>query len=55
LEVFESNLKAIKLYEKIGFINEGVLQEEYFRNGSFQNVCRMSLFRKEWIERLSKM
>lgn len=54
LEVFESNLKAIKLYEKIGFKKEGLFKEEYFKNGTFQNVCRMSLFRKAWKERLDK-
>jgi len=55
LEVFESNLKAIKLYEKIGFKKEGLLKEEYFKNGTFQNVCRMSLLRNVWKERLDKL
>ena len=54
LEVFESNLKAIKLYKKIGFIKEGLFLEEYFKNGTFQNVCRMYLSRKAWKERLDK-
>lgn len=51
LEVFEGNLKAIKLYEKIGFKQEGLFKAEYFKNGTFQNVCRMGLFRKEWSDR----
>jgi diamine N-acetyltransferase len=48
LEVFESNTKAIHLYEKIGFQKEGVFKEEYFKNGTFQNVCRMSLLREDY-------
>lgn len=47
LEVFESNLKAIKLYERIGFKNEGLFEEEYFKNGLFQNICRMRILRKD--------
>jgi len=48
LEVYENNEKAIKLYEKLGFIKEGLLREEFLKNGRFQNVYRMSVLAKEW-------
>jgi len=48
LEVFESNLKAIKLYEKLGFKKEGLLIEEYFKNGTFKNILKMGILKKEW-------
>jgi diamine N-acetyltransferase len=51
LEVFESNLKAIKLYEKLGFEKEGLFIEEYFKCGNFQNTYRMGLLRGKWFEK----
>jgi UDP-4-amino-4,6-dideoxy-N-acetyl-beta-L-altrosamine N-acetyltransferase len=40
--VFSDNEVAIKLYEKCGFVKEGVLQEEIFKNGAFKDVILMS-------------
>lgn len=36
--------KAIALYEKIGFVKEGLLKRDHFKNGSFQDVYIYSLF-----------
>ncbi len=46
LEVFTTNKKAIKLYEKIGFKKEGVLKDKVFKNGKFHNVLLMSIIAK---------
>ena len=41
---FSDNEAAIKLYEKCGFVKEGVLQEEIFKNGTFKDVILMSFW-----------
>ena len=50
LLVFSENERAIKLYEKLGFEQEGYFKKEVFKNGRFQNVIRMALFRDEWLK-----
>ncbi|HRI46794.1 MAG TPA: GNAT family protein [Ignavibacteriaceae bacterium] len=45
LEVVESNSKAIKLYESIGFKIEGKLERQFFYSGKYDSVIIMSLFR----------
>jgi len=48
LKVYAKNKLAIHVYESCGFHVEGILQEEYFRNGRFQDVCLMAILRKEY-------
>ncbi|MBI4833601.1 MAG: GNAT family N-acetyltransferase [Planctomycetes bacterium] len=48
LGVNASNLAAVKCYEKAGFIREGVLREEIYRNNQYYNAIRMSILRKEF-------
>lgn len=50
LLVFSENERAKKLYEKLGFEQEGYFKKEVFKNGKFQNVIRMALFRDEWLK-----
>lgn len=52
LRVLEYNCKAISLYEKIGFIREGICREESLRKGSFVNQIQMSILRNEWLTKL---
>ncbi len=47
LEVFESNPRGIRCYEKIGFKREGVLREGHYRNGKYDNVVVMGILRDE--------
>jgi diamine N-acetyltransferase len=47
LSVLESNLRAINLYKKIGFIQEGVSREAIFKNGKFENYIMMSLLKSD--------
>jgi len=44
--VFSDNEKAIKLYEKCGFKEEGILREEIFKNGKFKDITIMSKIKK---------
>ena len=43
LNVFESNKRAIRCYEKSGFVAEGVLKEHHFNNGDYENVIVMAV------------
>ncbi len=43
--VFSDNLGAIKLYEQCGFVLEGTLRKETYKDGRFKDVCIMSAFR----------
>jgi len=44
LEVFASNLPAIKLYEKIGFSVEGVKKKARKIDGKYDDIIEMALF-----------
>ncbi len=46
LHVFESNVRAIRCYEKAGFIKEGELLEHHFNNYRYENVFVMAKIRK---------
>lgn len=48
LHVYETNPRAIRAYEKVGFVKEGVLRQALYRNGSYINVWLMSVLRSEW-------
>lgn len=48
LEVFSLNHRAIRAYEKLGFVHEGVKRESYFRNGAFHDTLVMGLLESEW-------
>ena len=44
--VFAFNEKALRCYEKCGFIREGLLKEEIFREGKYHDVVIMGLIGK---------
>ncbi|SIS80894.1 Acetyltransferase (GNAT) family protein [Kroppenstedtia eburnea] len=48
LEVFEFNPRAIRVYEKCGFRQEGRLREEIFRYGRYHDVLVMGLLQEEY-------
>ncbi len=50
LRVFETNMRAIRSYEKAGFVLEGRLRQAQFRNGKYEDVLLMSVLRPEWQE-----
>ena len=55
LEVVKNNVNAIHLYEKIGFVNEGVKRNSYFVNGDFVDVNCMSILCSEFVVDTSKI
>lgn len=48
LTVREDNVSAIKLYEKVGFVKEGILRESIFKNNIYINMNLMSILKKEF-------
>lgn len=48
LGVSSGNQAAKQSYEKAGFMQEGVLREDVYRNGRYYDVIRMSLLHREY-------
>jgi RimJ/RimL family protein N-acetyltransferase len=48
LHVFQNNKRAIKTYEKIGFVKEGVVRQGICLNREYIDVVLMSLLSLEW-------
>ena len=48
LVVFESNPRAIHVYKKVGFIEEGRMREFHFSGGEYCDTLIMSMLRREW-------
>ncbi len=45
------NKRAIHVYQKLGFVEEGRLVEEFFINGGYRDVTRMYIFQHEYLKR----
>ncbi|WP_028117358.1 spermidine N1-acetyltransferase [Ferrimonas senticii] len=43
------NYKAVQLYRDYGFIEEGVLVQEYFSNGSYRDAIRMYMLQADYL------
>jgi RimJ/RimL family protein N-acetyltransferase len=48
LRVFEDNERAIAVYERLGFKEEGRLREHSYRGGSYLDTIIMGILRSEW-------
>lgn len=48
LGVNAANERAVRAYEKAGFVREGLLRQEQFRNGCYYDVVRMAVLRDEY-------
>ncbi len=51
LEVFDTNLRAIRCYEKAGFVHEGCHRQAMFKDGKYMDILQMSVLRSEWENR----
>lgn len=49
LVVDVDNSAAIKVYRRLGFVDEGVLRQEFFVNGEYRDALRMALFQQDFI------
>ena len=48
LEVLKENDKAIKIYENLGFKEEGTLKEHIYQDGKYKDLILMSLFSEDF-------
>ncbi len=51
LRVHANNPRGIKAYENAGFVHEGVLRQEVYREGKYVDVLVMSVLRSDWQDR----
>ena len=49
--VFNNNIVAIKLYEKLGFTKVGKRQEKIVRNGEIIELINMEISKRNWIKK----
>jgi len=50
LHVLSFNERAIRLYRRLGFREEGRLRQDYFHLGCYHDTLVMGLLREEWAE-----
>jgi len=48
LRVYSTNPRAIRAYEKAGFVQEGCLRQAVYRCGQYADVYIMGVLRSEW-------
>ena len=53
LEVFDFNERAIRYYEKAGFVREGVRRKALYRDGDYHDVILMGILRSEFLRDLN--
>lgn len=54
LEVFETNPRAMRVYEATGFTREGVQRQAIFKNGRYIDEIIMSILQSEWMNQKAK-
>lgn len=55
LEALSSNMRAINMYKKIGFVQEGVKRQAAYKNGSYTDMYVFSILHSELKASLSQM
>lgn len=48
LDVIDYNERAIRVYERLGFVREGVKREDILKRGKFVDIIRMSILAREY-------
>lgn len=48
LNVFDHNPRAMRAYEKAGFVREGVLRQDRYIEGAYRDSIVMGILREEW-------
>lgn len=48
LDVYDFNPGAKRVYERVGFVHEGILRQSIFREGRYVDVHRMAILEDEW-------
>lgn len=50
LKVMTDNAPAIKLYQKCGFVEEGIMRKSVFKKGQFVDQIMMAILREEFLK-----
>ena len=50
LTVWSYNHRAVRLYERLGFVHEGVQRQFSIRDGDYHDSLYMGILRREWSE-----
>jgi len=50
-DVLASQTRAISMYRKFGFVDEGIRREHVFKRGSYEDVIVLAHFRREYLRR----
>ena len=48
LDVYDFNPGARRVYERVGFVEEGVMRHAIFREGRYRDLHHMAILRSEW-------
>lgn len=48
LDVYATNPRAMRAYEKAGFVHEGRKRQGMYKNGQYTDILLMSVLREEW-------
>jgi len=48
LQVYSDNWRAIRCYQKAGFVHEGCLAQAAYRDGRYQDVYLFAILRAQW-------
>ncbi|WP_232697661.1 GNAT family N-acetyltransferase [Brevibacillus daliensis] len=54
LEVYAFNIRAIHVYEKLGFVREGVKRDFLFQEGTYHDMVMMSMLEDEYRKKYGK-
>ena len=46
--MYDFNPRAKHVYERVGFVHEGILRDAIFREGRYVDVHRMAILADEW-------
>jgi RimJ/RimL family protein N-acetyltransferase len=50
LRVYEDNARALAVYRRLGFQEEGRLRQDRFLEGRYWDTLLMGLLRQEWLD-----
>ncbi|WP_249872864.1 GNAT family N-acetyltransferase [Oceanobacillus saliphilus] len=51
LRVFSLNERAIHIYNKLGFMKEGIMRESLYRNGKWHDIIIMGVLKREYLNK----
>jgi len=52
LHTFSYNVKAQRVYERNGFVKEGILRKHIWKRGELRDIVYYGIFKEEWEQRI---